>query len=104
MNNNQLANQKVEVPQTPELNDCDILTSALACEKSMVGDLSIALTEASNKVLLEKIFSLYTNSLDMHREIFELLFSKGWYKLEKAEVNKIGLKYNELNGKTQELV
>ena len=103
MNNNEVANPKVEVPATSELNDSDFLALALSCEKGMITNYSIALTEASNESYLQKLFPLFQDSLNMHRELFELTFSKGWYKLESADMNKINTEYNELNQKISEL-
>ena len=97
MNNNQIKNTKVEVPTGISMNDKDYINSLLSCLKEMVKNYSIAMTEASN----ENLFNEYKNMFDeyayLQRETYELMFRKGWYVLEKAEIQKIGEKYQTLN-------
>ena len=40
---------------------------------------------------------------DMQRNVFELMFRKGFYKLEKAENDKISNKLNSLNQELMDL-
>ncbi len=105
MNNNEISNPKVEVPKGMQLNDKDHLGDLLSCLKCMEKDYVVAMTEASNEHLYESYKSMFLNIAQMQREVFELSFQKGWYKLEKAESTKIdtkaqtlGVELSDLNG------
>lgn len=95
--NNQIQNQKVEVPSGIKLNDKDYLNSLLSCLKEMVKNYSVVLTETSNESLYNKYKEMFDKYIELQRKVFELAFRKGWYSLEKAEPNKISDKYFMLN-------
>ena len=40
---------------------------------------------------------MFNEYSSLQREVFELMFRKGWYVLEKADNNKIDSKYQCLN-------
>ena len=46
------------------------------------------------------MFDVYSS---MQREVYEAMFERGWYKLEKAEDNKISEKYNMLSQELNKL-
>ncbi len=96
MNNNQIKNPKVEVPTGKTLNDKDYMNSLLSTLKELVKNYAIALTEASN----ENLYNEYKNTFEIYsklqRDVYELMFRKGWYVLEQAEENKIDSKFQTL--------
>lgn len=101
MNNNEIKNEFVAVPDGKSLNDRDYLNSILSTLKEMEKNYSIAMSEASNEFLYQE----YKRDFDMYillqRKVFELMFKNGWYVLECADANKISKKYltlsNEFN-------
>lgn len=101
--NNQISNPKTEVPQGISMNDKDYITSLLTCLKEMSKNYTTALTEASNESLFNSYSSIYQEILNLQREVYELMFRKGWYSLEKAETSKINEKYNTLSQEYQDL-
>ena len=103
MNNNTVHNQEQPVPKTPEMNDSDYLNDILATEKSMSNNYGIVLNEASNDSLYEEIINICKDTHTCQRNLFNLLFSKGWYKLEKAEQQKIDSILQEHEPKANEL-
>ena len=103
MNNKEIKNQKKEVPTGIEMNDCDYLGSILELEKNMSNNYSIALNEASNDYLYEDYFTLFEDTKDAAREIYNLMFQNGWYTLEEAEENKVTEKVNCFNQKLSDL-
>lgn len=103
MNNNKICNPKTNTPTGIELNDKDYLNSLLSCLKEMEKNYTLALTEASNEILYQKYNSVFQNIADLQREVYELMFRKGWYTLEKAETQKINDKYQTLNQEIQSL-
>lgn len=98
--NNQISNQKFEVPNGTGLNDKDYITSLILCLKEMSKNYVIAMTEASNEALYEKYSIIFNQIINLQRETYEVMFRKGWYALEKADTNKVSSKHQML---TQEL-
>lgn len=106
MNNNQsnmVSNPETQVPKTPEMNDADYLNAFLMTEKAIDGNYGIAMNEASNNKLYEEIGKICRDTKDMTRDLFNLQFKKGWYRLEKAEQQKIDTIAQEYQQKTNEL-
>lgn len=101
MNNNKIANPKVEVPKGMNLNDKDYLGDLLSSLKCIEKDYIVAMSEASNEHLYQSYHNIFLNIAKMQREVFELMFRKGWYSLEKETSTKIEEKAQMLN---QELI
>ena len=95
--NNKISNTKQEVENTINMNDKDYANKLLSCLKEMTNNYSVALTEASNETLYNKFKDMFLKYSMMQRNIFEMMFRKGWYELEKVEVNKLNEKFNMLN-------
>lgn len=95
--NNKICNMKVEVPKGMGLNDKDYINSLLSTLKEMEKNYVIAMSEASN----EKLFSIhkrvFLNIVALQREVYQLMFRKGWYCLEAVDENKISEKQQMLD-------
>lgn len=95
--NNQISNPKVEVPTGISLNKKDYITGLLTTLKEMSKGYVTAITEASN----ESLYNIYKDTLekvcDLQREVYEVMFRKGWYILETSDANKINTKYQTLS-------
>lgn len=103
MNNNQICNPKVEVPTGLNLNDKDYINSLLSTLKEMTKNYAIALTEASNEYLYREYQDMFDTYSLLQRDVYELMFRKGWYCLEKADSNKVSNKYQMLSQEFTEL-
>jgi len=101
--NNKIQNIKIEVPETMEMNDENYLNDLLETIKNMSNNLSISCNEASNETLYSKLKTMFDEVKGLQRELYELSFYLGWYKLEKAENNKILEKQQELSQKLNQL-
>lgn len=101
--NNKISNPKTEVPETPNMNDKDYITTMLGIEKAMVKDYAVALTESSNNDLYNDYYDMFDDVSALQRDIYNLMFKKGWYSLEKAEENKITQKLNTLEQELPQL-
>ena len=95
--NNQISNPKTQVPTGMNLNDKDYIGDLLCSLKEMVKNYSVALTEASNEKLYNEYKTMFDSYSKLQREVYELMFRKGWYALENAESEKINNKYQCLN-------
>jgi spore coat protein CotF len=96
-------NPKVEVSSGPDLNDKDILNDILITEKNMSNNYSIALNEMSNDYLYKDLLTIFEETQNTQRRLFNLLFKKGWYTLEKADTNKMSQKHQEYSGMLSEM-
>lgn len=101
--NNQISNPKVEVPTGIACNDKDYLNSLLSCLKEMSKNYVMAMTEASNESLFEKHKQVFLTLISLQREVYELMFRKGWYILEKSDTQKINQKLQMLSKEYQDL-
>ena len=77
----------------------DKIMILLELEKNMVKNYATAITEASSDYLTEEFTNLFNNSKEAQRKLFNFSNSKGWYKLEAAEQNKIEQEKQKLNQK-----
>lgn len=103
MNSNKISNTKVEVPKGVEMNDKDYINSVLSSLKEMSKNYTTAMTEASNEYLYEEYFNMFNNISKLQRDVYQIMFQKGWYSLEEAEENKINQKYNMLTEEYNDL-
>ena len=69
----------------------------------MIKNYAIVLTEASNEKLYQEYKTMFDEYANLQREVYELMFRKGWYSLEKAEKEKIDSKYQMLNQEFSDL-
>ena len=103
MNNNEIKNIKVDVPTGISLNDKDYLNSLLSSLKKMSKNYTLSLTEASNEVLYNEYKLMFNDYISMQRDVYELMFRKGWYVLENSDSNKINNKYQTLKQELDDL-
>ena len=101
--NNSISNSKTEVPKGTSLNDKDYMNSLLGTLKEMVKNYAVALTEASNENLYNEFKTMFDEYSNLQREVYETMFRKGWYTLEKAEQQKLDSKYQTLNQEFMDL-
>lgn len=101
--NQQISNPKVEVPTGIACNDKDYINSLLSCLKEMSKNYVVAMTEASNEALFEKHKQVFLTLIALQREVYELMFQKGWYILEQADEEKISSKQQMLSKEYQDL-
>ena len=100
---NKVENPQTEVPKTEQMNDRDYMNDILETEKNMSVNMTIALNEASNEKLYNELFDIFKEIKQSQRTLYECMFKKGWYSLEKAEEQKITQTHNKLEQKYQEL-
>lgn len=103
MNNNEIKNVKMDVPTGISLNDKDYLNSLLSSLKEMSKNYTLSLTEASNETLYNEYKLMFNDYISMQRDVYELMFRKGWYVLEKSDSNKINNKYQTLKQELDDL-
>ena len=71
------------------LTEEEMLNDTLASCKNMLGILNIYATEASNEEIEDVIEDIYLTLKDNQRNLYKVMYKKGWYKLEKEDTKKI---------------
>lgn len=99
----EIKNDKQEISKDECLNDEDLLNDIMLCEKNISNSYSVAINEMSNKYLYKKVMDIFEDTKDIARDIFNLMFSKGWYTLTPEEENKITKSYTKYSDKLKEL-
>lgn len=77
----------------------DNIMILLELEKNMVKNYSVAITEASNDELCNQFSTLFDESKQAQRQLYNYSLSKGWYQIEQAEQNKIQQEQQKLSSK-----
>ncbi|QKS72224.1 spore coat protein [Paenalkalicoccus suaedae] len=93
-----ITNPATPVPQTPALNDRDLLTDMLTVEKYITDAYSTAMNESSHSRLFEDVFSIFEESQRCQRDIFNTMFAYGWYSLEAVDAQKLQQTYQQFSG------
>lgn len=95
--NNQISNPKVEVPTGIILNEKDYITCLNSTLKEMAKGYTTAMTEASCESLYNVYKEVFDRISELHREVYEIMFRKGWYVLEKVDPTKINNKFQQFS-------
>lgn len=81
----------------------DILNDVMLCEKTISNNYSVAINEMSNKYLYKKIMDIFDDTKDMAREIYNYMYSCGYYNVTAESDSKIEKSFNKYSDKIQEL-
>jgi spore coat protein CotF len=81
----------------PQLNDRDRINDVLNMEKYLSSNTSISAWEASHQQLHQDILTIFSETQQCHRQLFNLMFQKGWYKLEAADQNQLDQTYQQFS-------
>lgn len=88
-NSQTIANPEQQQVKGPELNDRDRLNDILATEKYLTDSFNTAVREASHDQLFQTTLQILTESHQAARNVYNLMFQKGWYTLEAEQPQKI---------------
>ena len=86
MPNKKIQNPSASFPKTPQMNDRDFINDILTTEKYFSNSYSVAINEMSHQSLFQDISNIANESQLMQRELYNLMFQKGWYGLEQAPI------------------
>ncbi len=100
-NNNQIANpQSGQLSQVkgPQMNDRDFVNDALSTCKYLTDSFNVAVREASHQQLHSDMLQILMETHQSARELYNLMFQKGWYKLEAEEQQKLQQASRQFSG------
>ena len=84
-------------------SDKDILTDVLTSIKSLASLYHNFSIEASNDLVFDISSDLREEIFDEQRDCYNLMYSKGWYKIEKQHQNKLSQDIDKFNKTKTEL-
>lgn len=99
-NPSQIANpQTGELPKVkgPQMNDRDFVNDGLATCKYLTDSLNVAVREASHQELYNDLLQILNETHHSARQLFNLMFKHGWYKLEAENQQKIDQAYQQFS-------
>lgn len=86
----------------PEMNDRDYLNDILSTEKYLSNGFNTGLSEMQNPKLHQDVQNILNSVHQSQAQLFDLMFQKGWYKMEAAEQQQVSQAYTQFNNyKTQ---
>lgn len=97
-----IQNQETQIPKTPQMNDRDYLNDMLTTEKYLTTSYAYALNEMSHQSLYQEMLTIFTDTSNHQRDLFELMFKKGWYKLEAEDGQKLQQTHQQFSQYQQE--
>ncbi|GIN42017.1 hypothetical protein J19TS1_49660 [Heyndrickxia oleronia] len=97
-NQQKIQNPQTTVPNNEKMNDRDLVNDLLAMEKYMTASYNTAMNEASHEGLYKDLLSIFTETQNEQRELYNLMFQNGWYKLEAAEQQKVQQSFQQHQG------
>ncbi|WP_027090735.1 spore coat protein [Thomasclavelia saccharogumia] len=77
------------LPNENVFNDYDKINDILLCLKSLLSDYTTFIIESSNQELANKLISIQKEVYQIQREVFDVMYSKGWYPLKRETPEKI---------------
>ena len=102
MNQQKIQNPETQVPKTPQMNERDFINDLLTTEKYMTTSYGMALHEASHEGLYNDILTIFTETQNSQRDLYNLMFKKGWYAIEAADQQNLQQSYQQFQGYTNQ--
>ncbi|GAA3407196.1 spore coat protein [Paenibacillus hodogayensis] len=96
------ASQQEAQPNGPEFSDRDRINDILSVEKYLTSGYNTGLNEMQNPKLRQTVGTILQDVHQNQFQLFDLMFQKGWYKLNAADQQAIAQAHQQFTGyKTQ---
>lgn len=82
-------NQKETQMRNQQMDDRDYVNDIMSMEKYLTSSYNVSLFETQNPQLYQKVQQALIETHSMQKELFDLMFEKGWYKMKAAEQQEI---------------
>lgn len=93
-----IQNPETQVPKTPQMSERDFLNDMLSTEKYMSDSYSITLNEASHEQLYSTLENVFLETQRCQRDLFNLMFKKGWYSFDAENAQTLTQSYQQFTG------
>lgn len=99
-----MANQmQTGMQQATEMTDRDRLNDILSTEKYLTDSFNVSAREASHDGLHQQIMQLFNETHQVARNVYNLMYQKGWYQLESANPQKVSQTAQKFQGYQSQL-
>ncbi|GGH75288.1 spore coat protein CotF [Pullulanibacillus pueri] len=92
-----IQNPSTSVPKTPQMNDRDFINDCLMTEKYLTTSYAVALHEMSHQALYQDLSTIFQETEKCQRDMYNLMFQKGWYGIEGEDVQKLQQSYQKFS-------
>lgn len=99
---NKIQNPQANIPQQqqgPQMNDRDMLNDTLSSLKYLTDNFNVFSREASHQALHQDIMSMLVETQTHARDMYNLMFRKGWYSLEAEQPQKLQQTHQQFAGR-----
>lgn len=93
-----IKNPSTQFKKGPEFNDRDRLNDILATEKWLTDGFNVFVRETSHQHLYNDILHILNETHHAARDVFNLMFEKGWYSLQAEQTSKITQQHQKFSG------
>ena len=93
-----IKNPSTQVQQNTQFNDRDRLNDMLATEKWLTDGFNVFAREASHQTLHNDVMHILNETHQAARDVFNLMFEKGWYSLHPEQPSQVSKEYQKFQG------
>lgn len=93
-----IKNPPTQVKKGPEFNDRDRLNDMLATEKWLTDGFNVFVRETSHQTLFNDILHILNETHHAARDLFNLMFEKGWYSLHPEQPSQVAKEHQKFQG------
>lgn len=93
-----IKNPSSQFEKGPVFSDRDRLNDLLATEKWLTDGYNVFLRETSHESLFNEVLNILNETHHAARDIFNLMFEKGWYSLQAEQTKKIEQQHQKFAG------
>lgn len=93
-----IKNPSAQFQKGPEFNDRDRLNDILATEKYLTDGYNVFVRETSHQDLFHDVLHILNQTHHACRNVFNLMFEKGWYSLHPEQPGQITKEHQKFAG------
>ncbi|MCK9524464.1 MAG: spore coat protein [Limnochordia bacterium] len=93
-----IKNPSTQFEKGPEFNDRDRLNDLLATEKWLTDGFNVFVRETSHQDLYNDVLHILNETHHACRDVFNLMFEKGWYSVHPEQPSHIADHYQKYSG------
>ena len=93
-----IQNQETSFPKDTQMTDREFITDMLTTEKYITHSYDVAENEVSHSELYQDISTIYQESQDCQRNLYDVMFRKGLYAIDSESPQKLQQSYQQFSG------
>lgn len=93
-----IKNPTTQFQKGTELSDRDLINDILATEKYLTDGFNVFVREASHQSLYNDVLHILNETHHAARDVFNLMFEKGWYSVQAEQPSQIAKEHQKFSG------